>query len=126
MQICPPRPPQLAIIPLVPSLRADLATSSRALASRHHLFKETVEAVKGWKVLSQGAYYAYVSFPSDYQLASGSLGLKRKRLGSEHIAKALALRCGVIILPGAFFTPPMDELEEVKGAERLMDDTFLR
>ncbi|KAK1920916.1 pyridoxal phosphate-dependent transferase [Papiliotrema laurentii] len=129
MQICPPRPPQLALAPLLPSLRSDLVSASRTLASRRQLFKTIVEAVPGWTVAASGGFYAYVSFPSDYLHASSALGLKRKRLGSEDIAKVLAKKCGVTVLPGAFFMPSTGDDEawnEVVGGENLREDRWLR
>jgi hypothetical protein len=115
--------------PLLPSLRSDLVSASRTLASRRQLFKTIVEAVPGWTVAASGGFYAYVSFPSDYLHASSALGLKRKRLGSEDIAKVLAKKCGVTVLPGAFFMPSTGDDEawnEVVGGENLREDRWLR
>ena len=129
MQICAPRPPQLAIAPLLPSLRSDILESSQVLAARRALFKRTIEAVDGWTVASMGAYYAYVSFPSDYLHASSTMGLKRKRLGSEDIAKTLAKKFGVITLPGSFFMPNIgdDEVwDEIIDGDRMREDRWIR
>lgn len=76
-----------------------------------------------------GGFYAYVSFPSDYLFASSTQGLKRKRLGSEDIAKMLARRCGVVVLPGSFFMPPVGDDEVWEGivdGERLREDRWIR
>jgi len=76
-----------------------------------------------------GAYYAYVSFPSDYLYASSTMGLKRKRLGSEDIAKTLAKKLGVITLPGSFFMPNIgdDEVwDEIIDGERMREDRWIR
>jgi aspartate/methionine/tyrosine aminotransferase len=110
-------------------LRSDLDESSNALASRRKLFAEVVHAVPGWKVISSGGYYAYVQFPHDYLFASSTIGLKRKRLGSEDVAKVLAQRCGVVILPGAFFMPNLRDDEAwdaVVDGEKLREDRWLR
>lgn len=83
----------------------------------------------GWHVASMGGYYAYVSFPSDYLHASSTQGLKRKRLGSEDIAKLLAKRCGVVVLPGSFFMPNVgdDEIwDRIIAGERLREDRWIR
>ncbi|OCF34593.1 arylformamidase [Kwoniella heveanensis BCC8398] len=131
MQICAPRPPQIAIAPLLPSLRPDLLDSSSALSKRRRLFVKTVQSVPGWNVPSTGGYFAYVSFPSDYQYASSVLGLKRKKLSSEDIAKVLAEKVGVVTLPGSFFMPDLkdqDVWEEdvLPGGEVLKEDKWLR
>ncbi|WVQ94423.1 hypothetical protein IAU59_001502 [Kwoniella sp. CBS 9459] len=131
MQICAPRPPQIAIAPLLPSLRPDLLESSSALSKRRRLFVDTVNSIPGWNVPSTGGYFAYVSFPSDYQYASSVLGLKRKKLGSEDVAKFLAEKVGVVTLPGSFFMPDLkdqDVWEEdvLPGGEVLKEDKWLR
>ncbi|WWC98898.1 hypothetical protein V866_005792 [Kwoniella sp. B9012] len=131
MQICAPRPPQIALSPLLPSLRSDLEESSKALSHRRHLFVDVVNKVQGWKVTSIGGYFAYVSFPKEYIHASANVGLKRKRLGSEDISLILAKKFGVVTLPGSFFMPDFkdDEIWEkdvLKGGEGLREDIWLR
>lgn len=128
-QICPPRPPQLALTSLLPSLRPDLRLSSQQLAHRRDLFTTIVNAVPGWSVISSGGFFAYVQFPEHYLTASSVLGLKRKRLGSEDVAEVLAVKCGVVMLPGEFFMPPLgdDEAwEKVVGGELLREDKWVR
>ncbi|ORX36389.1 pyridoxal phosphate-dependent transferase [Kockovaella imperatae] len=128
MQICAPRPPQIALASLLPSLRVSLTASSVALQSRHRLFTEIITSIPGWQVVSQGGFYAYVAFPEDYKTASSALGRKRKSLGSEDVAKVLSLQCGVLTLPGSFFCPSGEELEALEGAgtEQLREDKWLR
>ncbi|KAL7419837.1 hypothetical protein Q5752_005753 [Cryptotrichosporon argae] len=128
MQICAPRPPQRALGLLLPSLRADVHASSAALARRRQLFTQTVEAVPGWEVRAIGGFFAFVAFPEAYARASAALGIKRKHLGSEDIAKALALKAGVLVLPGSFFMPDLDSdvWDAVEGKEELMGDRWLR
>ncbi|WVQ83575.1 hypothetical protein IAT38_005716 [Cryptococcus sp. DSM 104549] len=129
MQICAPRPPQLALAPLLPSLRPDLQSSSSQLSHRRRLFHQTVDAIPGWSVISSGGYFAYVQFPSDYLFASSVLGLKRKKLGSEDVARVLATRCGVVTLPGSFFMPALSDDEawdEVVGGDAVREDKWLR
>ncbi|RSH94420.1 hypothetical protein EHS25_004223 [Saitozyma podzolica] len=60
MQICAPRPPQIALGPLLPTLRPDLLSSSSALSSRRHLFHKTIGSVPGWSVASSGGFFAPV------------------------------------------------------------------
>ncbi|WVR04061.1 hypothetical protein IAU60_001060 [Kwoniella sp. DSM 27419] len=131
MQICAPRPPQIALAPLLPSLRGDLQESSAALAHRRRLFVDTVHAVPGWCVDSIGGFFAYVSFPARFASASSVLGRKRKRLGSEDIAKVMAERIGLVTLPGSFFMPNLNddqvwEQDVLKGGEALREDRWLR
>lgn len=128
-QICAPRIAQIALTPLLPSLRPDLLASSHALSHRRSLFRDIISTVPGWKVESSGGYFAYVSFPSAFLKASSALGLKRKKLGSEDIAKALATRVGVVVLPGSFSMPDLedDEIwEGVVGGQQLREDKWLR
>jgi aspartate/methionine/tyrosine aminotransferase len=129
LQICAPRAGQLALAPLLPSLRPDLKAASQALAHRRILFEEVVNAIPGWKVISSGGFYAFVEFPRDYLHASSALGLKRKRLGSEDISKVLALRFGVVTLPGGFFMPSLTDDEawdEIVDGEILREDKWIR
>ncbi|KIR58057.1 arylformamidase [Cryptococcus bacillisporus CA1873] len=129
MQICPPRPPQIALTPLLPSLRPDLLAASSQLSYRRHLFKTTVNSVSGWKVISSGGFFAYVQFPEDYIYAASILGLKRKKLGSEDVARVLALLCGVVTLPGSFFMPPVaddEQWDDILDCGTLRQDKWLR
>ncbi|EIW69117.1 hypothetical protein TREMEDRAFT_68977 [Tremella mesenterica DSM 1558] len=120
MQICPPRPPQLALAPLLPSLRKDISNSRISLKNRMDLFVPTVQAVKGWKVMSHGGFFAYVEFPS-YLPRRDTQG----KIGSEIVSRLLAEECGVVTLPGSFFMPSLDERWE-EGAELLKGDKWIR
>lgn len=73
---------------------------------------------------SIGGFFAYVSFPEEYILASACIGLKRKRLGSEDVGKVLAERFGVVTLPGGFFMPDLETLGSL--GEGLKQDRWLR
>jgi len=117
MQICPPRPPQLALAPLLPSLRSDLAEAAEALTKRRALFESVIAEVDGWRVLSSGGFYAYVQFPDAYG-----------DIGSEEVGNKLATQCGVLTLPGCFFMPPLDSPEwaSIKGAEVIHADRWIR
>lgn len=132
MQICPPRTAQLAITPLLPELRGDLAAGSAAVAARRRLFEETVNAVAGWRVVSSGGYFAYVQFPEAYSTpeAAAALGVKAgDKVGSEAVGRALGERCGVVTLPGAFFMPPLEDdsvWAAIPGSEALRADQWIR
>lgn len=118
MQICPPRAPQMALAPIMPSLRDDLAEAAAALENRLEIFTDAVASVPGWRVVSSGGFYAYVEFPEGYAAAAtnpkadkaaiAELALGGK-VGSEDVGRALATLCGVLTLPGCFFMPALDD-----------------
>lgn len=89
-----------------------MRASAEALARRHEIFKNDLEApigdgkVPGWKVISQSGCFAFVRHPF-------------KSKGSREIARLLASEHGVVTLPGVFFGYPMDEKsgEVVEGGE---------
>lgn len=114
MQICPPRPPQLAIAGILPDLRQDLAQTSDRLHARHELFRQVVESVTGWIVECSGGFFAYVKHPFE-----GKTSLE--------VSEALARDCGVITLPGAFFMPEFGSPER-SALERssLLGDRWIR
>lgn len=122
-QICPPRAPQLALAPLLSSLRDDLAAASSQLAHRRKLFHDTVSSVPGWSVDSMGGFFAYVSFPDQYASAK-ELSSPSGVAGSEEVAKFLAEHVGVVTLPGRFFMP--DGFESLPAAEKLRADRWIR
>ncbi|KDN48768.1 hypothetical protein RSAG8_02755, partial [Rhizoctonia solani AG-8 WAC10335] len=91
MQICPARPLQLALAPLLPSLRQDLAEQSAKLSKRQEIFHDTLKG-SGWQVGASGAYFAIVKHPFN-----GVSGVE--------VCKRLASECGVVLLPLANFAP---------------------
>lgn len=114
MQICPPRPPQLAVADTLPRLRHDLAETSDRLHARHKLFREVVEAVGGWTVECSGGFFAYVKHPFPGR-------------ASIDVSELLAKECGVITLPGAFFMPEKGEPERAALADSaLLEDRWIR
>ena len=90
-QICAPRSAQLAIHPLLPNLRPFIRETAQALIHRHELFKSLLP--RGWKIGSQGAYYAFVEHPF-------------KGVSALDVSKRLAIEGGIITLPINFFSPP--------------------
>ncbi|KZT02371.1 PLP-dependent transferase [Laetiporus sulphureus 93-53] len=99
LQICAPRPPQLALAPLLPTLRPFVQETAHAIAHRHTLFRAVLP--KNWKIGSQGGYYAFVRHPF--------VGMD-----STDVCKRLAREMGVVCLPATFFEPkrePGAELE---------------
>lgn len=90
LQICAPRSVQHAIHPLLPSLRPFVRGTAQALAHRHELFKRQLP--RGWKIGSQGAYYAFVEHPFE-------------SISAYEVSKRLASEGGIVTLPVDFFTP---------------------
>ncbi|KAF7291453.1 Aminotransferase class I and II [Mycena kentingensis (nom. inval.)] len=90
MQICAPRPIQLALAPLIDSgvLRPGIQQIASAIKTRHALFRSLVPA--GWSVASSGGYFAFVRHP-----------FAGRR--STEVCQRLAIEMGVILLPGVFF-----------------------
>jgi len=128
LQICAPRPPQLALASVLSSLRQDLVDTARSSISRLHIFEEIISRLEGWQVSSMGGYYAYVLFPSAYTDAKALN--KNGKVGSEEVAKYLAMELGVVCLPGSFFMPDFKDgvwadIEEAGGRE-LRADRWLR
>ncbi|CAE6465877.1 unnamed protein product [Rhizoctonia solani] len=91
IQICPARPLQLALAPILPSLRQDLAEQSAKLSKRHEAFRDALNG-SGWEVGASGAYFAIVKHPF-------------KGVSSVEICKRLASECGVVLLPLENFAP---------------------
>ncbi len=134
MQICPPRAPQLALAPLLPSLRDDMVRYAAALRKRLLDFDTAVGSVPGWRVLSSGGFYAYVEFPEAYTSDAGrkalasALGVEVECVGSGEVGQALATRCGVLTLPGCFFMPELDDpiWASVQGGDAMRQDRWIR
>ena len=91
LQICAPRSVQLAIYPLLPNLRPFVRETAQALAHRQELFRSLLPC--GWKIGSQGAYYAFVEHPFKDKTAL-------------EVSKRLAVEGGIVTLPVDFFAPP--------------------
>ena len=90
LQICAPRSAQLAIYPLLPNLRHFVQETAQSLTHKHRLFKSLLP--NGWKIGSQGAYYAFVEHPFTDKT-------------SLEICERLAVEGGILTLPVDFFMP---------------------
>ncbi|KAJ7187511.1 pyridoxal phosphate-dependent transferase [Mycena pura] len=88
LQICPPRPIQRALAPILGALRPGVADTARTLAARHAVFAAHLPA--GWAIRSSGAYYAFVRHPFAGR-------------ASADVCRRIAAELGVVLLPGAFF-----------------------
>ncbi|KAF9461939.1 PLP-dependent transferase [Collybia nuda] len=88
IQICPPRPLQLALSSLLPTIRPFIHETAIAIRNRHALFRDSLPP--RWKVGAQGGYFAFVRHPF--------IGIS-----SLEVSKRLAMEIGVITLPSTFF-----------------------
>jgi aspartate/methionine/tyrosine aminotransferase len=96
MQICAPRPAQMALAWAIPSTMEWRASTARQIAKRAALFVEGLAAAPGWQVDAIGAYFAYIRHPFP------------GRPGRE-VARRLAREFGVLALPGDYFGPSQSE-----------------
>ncbi|KAJ9093548.1 hypothetical protein QFC21_006389 [Naganishia friedmannii] len=126
IQICAPRPPQIALSAVLPQLRDDLAQTSARLGERLKLFKRVVESVPGWRIEAQGGFFSYVRHA--YR-ATGEQQQEGGWIPSEQVSKILAERCGVLTLPGQFFMPARDDplwASLVDAGSVLVHDRWIR
>ncbi|KIM38215.1 hypothetical protein M413DRAFT_447962 [Hebeloma cylindrosporum] len=119
LQICPPRPIQLALAPLLPTLRPFVTDTAKQLRNRHTLFKASLP--HRWRVGAQGGYFAFVRHPFP-------------RVKAEDVSKRLAEEIGVVTLPSTFYSEenrqsvdvgaPVVESEQAVEVEE--DDRWIR
>jgi aspartate/methionine/tyrosine aminotransferase len=102
MQICPPRPIQQALGPLLPSLRGFVREAALALESRHNLFKDHLPGK--WRVGAQGGYFAFVRHPF-------------VRVRAVDVCRRLAEEVGVVTLPASFFSDARERGDGADGQE---------
>ncbi|KAG2133796.1 pyridoxal phosphate-dependent transferase [Suillus bovinus] len=90
LQICAPRPPQLALASpgLLPILRQSIQAGAQSLKTRHDIFHKHLPP--GWTIGSQGGYFAFVKHPF--------VGIPAITL-----CQRLAEELGVLVLPMQFF-----------------------
>ena len=103
LQICAPRPPQVALAPLVPQLRDFVKEMAGAVEHRHALFRERLPP--RWRIGSQGGYYAFVRHPF-------------KDVHANDVCRRLAEEIGVVTLPAGFFGPKGEESATVMDEDR--------
>jgi aspartate/methionine/tyrosine aminotransferase len=90
LQICPPRPAQIAVIKAITSLKAWRKANRHEIGRRADALRAVMSALDGWKLESIGAYFAYIRHP--YPDISG-----------EFVASKLASIAGIVCLPGSTF-----------------------
>lgn len=96
VQISPVRAGQSAVTWGIDGIRAWRERNRAEINARAGLFRETMAPLNGWRVLSAGAYFAYVAHP----FAS---------LKAAEVAQRLAEERGVLALPGPYFGPGQEE-----------------
>jgi aspartate/methionine/tyrosine aminotransferase len=101
LQICAPRPLQLALPPLLPAMRPFIRETAEAIKARHELFKQILP--KKWRIGAQGGYYAFVKHPFI-------------KVNSREVCERLAKQLGVVTLPSSFFYD-----DTIEGEQDLWD-----
>lgn len=89
LQICPPRPGQIACAWAIENLAARRARNRDEILARAEAFRSAFASLPHWQVASLGAYFAYVKHPFS--------------VPTDEVARRLALACGVLALPGRYF-----------------------
>ncbi|KAK4700322.1 hypothetical protein P7C70_g5932, partial [Phenoliferia sp. Uapishka_3] len=104
LQICPARPAQVAVAWAIDGTRPWREGVTKELVERARVFRDGMEEAEGWEVMTGGGYFAYVKHPF--------IGVS-----SEKVAASLAEKVGVVVLPGTFFGPKFELID---------DDRYLR
>ncbi|MEM1198753.1 MAG: aminotransferase [Pseudomonadota bacterium] len=90
LQICAPRPAQLAVAKALPALADWRAGNAREMQRRADAFRAVLEHLPRWKLRAIGAYFAYVEHPY-------------AGVSAREVAKELAEVKGIVTLPGTYF-----------------------
>jgi len=96
IQICAPRAAQLALIETISSLGEWRASNRERIAARSAVFTATIDKMDGWELMSAGAYFGYVKHPY-------------KGRASLDLAKDMARKSGILVIPGIFFGAVQDD-----------------
>jgi aspartate/methionine/tyrosine aminotransferase len=91
VQICAPRPGQHALAATLEPMAAWREENRREIVARAEGFRAAVARLDGWKLDAIGAYFAFLRHPFDVPAAT--------------VAEALAVKRGVLCLPGSYFGP---------------------
>jgi aspartate/methionine/tyrosine aminotransferase len=99
LQICPPRPVQMALAKMLQTdeLRGFVKGNAGKIGKRHELFRQCLP--QGWEIGAQGGYFAFVKHPWE-------------GIDSEELCRRLAEEAGVVTLPASFFTQAQEASEE--------------
>jgi len=96
IQICAPRAAQIAVTPMMEQLADWRAENRSRIAARSELFATVIAGMTGWELMSTGAYFGYVKHPFDGE-------------SSLELAKEMARKAGILVIPGAFFGTGQDD-----------------
>ncbi len=96
VQISPVRAGQAAVTWGIDGIRAWRERNRAEINARASLFREAMAPPNGWRVLSAGAYFAYVAHP----FAGAQAAAVARRLAEER---------GVLALPGPYFGPGQED-----------------
>lgn len=96
VQICPPRPGQLALAWGIGALGEWREENRAEINRRGDAFRKAFKELNDWRVASVGAYFAYVRHPFPGTPA-------------REVAERLAVERGVLALPGVYFGPGQDD-----------------
>ncbi|WP_291669254.1 aminotransferase [Bosea sp. (in: a-proteobacteria)] len=96
VQISPVRAGQAAVTWGIDGIRAWRERNRAEINARASLFREAMAPLNGWRVLSAGAYFAYVAHP----FAGAQAAAVARRLAEER---------GVLALPGPYFGPGQED-----------------
>jgi aspartate/methionine/tyrosine aminotransferase len=91
-QICPSRPGQQALVPMIGALAGWRDGNRREIEARGRAFRAAMAGAQDWRVDSVGAYFAFVAHPL-------------QGMGSPEVARTLAEERGVVVLPATYFGP---------------------
>lgn len=90
LQICAPRPAQIAVAKAIPALADWRNANRREIVKRADALRKAFSSLAAWDIKAMGAYFAYVRHPYP-------------DISAEFVAGKLAALAGVVSLPGEFF-----------------------
>ena len=90
LQICAPRPPQIAVARGLPALADWREGNRREIERRAEAMRTVMAEVDGWRIDALGAYFAFLRHPFE-------------GVDATRVAEALARQAGIVAIPGGFF-----------------------
>ena len=111
VQICAPRIGQMALVHAIPALAAWREGNRELIEARARAFRDAMALAPDWRVESLGGYFAYLRHPF--------AGAK-----AADVARALASRHGLLVLPGSYFGPGQED--HVRVAFANVDEAAIR
>lgn len=90
LQICAPRPPQIAVSQSLTQLESWRLKNRKEIAARAKTLQQVMTDLPDWKISAIGAYFSYIRHPFE-------------GAPSVDVAKGLAQSRGILCVPGEFF-----------------------